>query len=631
MKDLIGDDHKTLHPRLMEACQKDLDSFEAEQIRKVYPGVVRPKLRLESFKIGQCEVQLGDDDAYNDHMRNLHGVVTTVSDKKHRSGIYPNLNNIPSSNGVEGILNELVPTLKTISAAGGQHVPMNRLKAKPGRKEVEMGIDDLKTVLAADGRVVPGAVTAPLDSYGHITTRMKELVHESDHPVMQRAYAQLAGRRWERGHILKIEHMEKAIREIINKNSAEIAMKRFSDFRFSELRGLSSQIVDMANMVEEFFHEEMQVISYEKDANGVNVPLLINPTYTKQLKDALCIYKIVTKAPEYENAGYKGKIRELLQPAIENISVFDMDHLCKVLKKWEEDWSMFEDKPKPAEKGDKAAANLAKGGRIKKEDSPPVEKKTVEKLKQEVAKISFTTVTFRKHAKNVDDATFGKNSNRLCYWCLGEECLKGRMKQWFKEKPNEPKIKGYAVFRTQVDKLTCNMCPKYPEVNQRKEKGAEIYLATTPDSEAEISILEESMSEEESMSIPEEKNGYYHCYISCANYTNKCRNPEECKQQKKEKKPSSQCPMNKVLKDHYCGEVGEMEERHFNRANRERKPKWVRAGIVGNMVKYKEARDYLQKEEDTIQAHYIEVIEKPSKTEVSNGDLTVDISDDFGG
>ena len=68
-----------------------------------------------------------------------------------------------------------------------------------------------------------------------------------------------------------------------------------------------------------------------------------------------------------------------------------MDHLCKVLKKWENDWSMFEDKPKPAEKGDKAAANLAKGGakkedfnRIKKEDLPPVEKKIVERLKQEV-------------------------------------------------------------------------------------------------------------------------------------------------------------------------------------------------------------------------------------------------------
>ena len=63
---------------------------------------------------------------------------------------------------------------------------------------------------------------------------------------------------------MKIEHMEKAIREIINKNSAEIAMKRFSEYRFSEARGISGQIVDMANMVDEFFHEEMQLITYEK-------------------------------------------------------------------------------------------------------------------------------------------------------------------------------------------------------------------------------------------------------------------------------------------------------------------------------------------------------------------------------
>ena len=151
MMELIGDDQKTLHPRLVGACQTDLDSFEAEQLKKAYPGIKRPKLRLESFKIGTCDVQLGDDDAYNDHMRNLHGVVTTVSNKKHKSGIYPNLDSTPSGNGVENILNELVPTLKTISAAGGKHIPMNRLKAKPGRKEVEMGIEDLKVNLIADG------------------------------------------------------------------------------------------------------------------------------------------------------------------------------------------------------------------------------------------------------------------------------------------------------------------------------------------------------------------------------------------------------------------------------------------------------------------------------------------------
>ena len=117
----------------------------------------------------------------------------------------------------------------------------------------------------------------------------------------------------------------------------------------------------------------MQIIAYEKNTMGEAEPLIINPVYSKVLKDAFCIYKIVTKAPEYDNSGYKGTIRKLLQPAMENISLFDIDNVCEALKKWETDWGMFEDKPKPAEKGDKAAANLAKGG-VRKEDLPPVEK-----------------------------------------------------------------------------------------------------------------------------------------------------------------------------------------------------------------------------------------------------------------
>ena len=33
--ELIGDVQKTLHPRLVEACQTDLDSFEAEQLKYI--------------------------------------------------------------------------------------------------------------------------------------------------------------------------------------------------------------------------------------------------------------------------------------------------------------------------------------------------------------------------------------------------------------------------------------------------------------------------------------------------------------------------------------------------------------------------------------------------------------------
>ena len=105
----------------------------------------------------------------------------------------------------------------------------------------------------------------------------------------------------------------------------------------------------------------MQVVTFEKKADGEEVPLVTSPTFTKQLKHALCIYKLFTKAPEYSNPGYKGKLRELLQPAVENLSVFDMDQLCKGLKKFEDDWSICDEKPKPADKGDKAAANRQKG------------------------------------------------------------------------------------------------------------------------------------------------------------------------------------------------------------------------------------------------------------------------------
>ena len=112
--------------------------------------------------------------------------------------------------------------------------------------------------------------------------------------------------------------------------------------------------------------------------------------------------------------------------------------------------------------------------------------------------------------------------------------LKGKDEEMVQRKPNEPKTKEYASFRHQVDKLTCSMFPKYTEVNQRMERGAEIYKATNPDSEAEVNSDEESMSDDESMSISEEKIGYYHCYKSCATYDDRCTYPEECEQQKRQ-------------------------------------------------------------------------------------------------
>ena len=102
--------------------------------------------------------------------------------------------------------------------------PSADYKQNQGEKKVEMGIEDLKINLISDGRLIPGAKKTHLDHYGHVTQRMLELVHENDQPQMKRTYAQLSKHRWERGHEVHIDIMEKAIRDIINKNSAEIAL-----------------------------------------------------------------------------------------------------------------------------------------------------------------------------------------------------------------------------------------------------------------------------------------------------------------------------------------------------------------------------------------------------------------------
>ena len=49
----------------------------------------------------------------------------------------------------------------------------------------------------------------------------------------------------------------------------------------------------------------------------------------------------------------------MLQPALEDITKFNINTFIKELKKFETDWTMFEEKPKPATPTEEAKANLA--------------------------------------------------------------------------------------------------------------------------------------------------------------------------------------------------------------------------------------------------------------------------------
>ena len=61
---------------------------------------------------------------------------------------------------------------------------------------------------------------------------------------------------------------------------------------------------------------------------------------------------------------------------MENLSVFDINEFSKGLKKFEEDWAMFDEKTKPSAPADKAQANVAvKGDKPQRLDLPPMDKK----------------------------------------------------------------------------------------------------------------------------------------------------------------------------------------------------------------------------------------------------------------
>ena len=153
--------------------------------------------------------------------------------------------------------------------------------------------------------------------------------------------------------------MEAAIKELINKNAGESAIREFSEFRFEPNVAISKQVISMSRMVDEFYPEEMEIRAYEKDHSG-KPKVHRNPLFTKQLRDIFCLFKIFERLPENVNKGYKGQIRKLLQPAMQNISLFRIDEFIKELKIFEEEWTMFEpSSTKPAAPADNAQANMA--------------------------------------------------------------------------------------------------------------------------------------------------------------------------------------------------------------------------------------------------------------------------------
>ena len=98
------------------------------------------------------------------------------------------------------------------------------------------------------------------------------------------------------------------------------------------------------------------------------------------------------------------------------------------------------------------------------------------------------------------------------------------------------------------------------------------------------------------------------------NYEIPCKFPRKCRQQRQENKD---CPIKEILGEHLCGDRKKIPERDFNSMNRRRESdqRLDKVGIIGDMIEYRETRDYFQNAKRTIQANFLEVNEESSEDE----------------
>ena len=86
-------------------------------------------------------MQLGSAAEYNDHAGNIHGIkLESQEEEDYETSVSDQDNSTQEHQAEEGAtkaLEVMVPTLKRIGANSGSYVPMNGMRGKPGKKEVE--------------------------------------------------------------------------------------------------------------------------------------------------------------------------------------------------------------------------------------------------------------------------------------------------------------------------------------------------------------------------------------------------------------------------------------------------------------------------------------------------------------
>ena len=98
----------------------------ANELKERYKTLKCLDVGVYSYKLGWCEMQLGSAGAYNDHIRDIHGVKTEIQESEDHDTSNPDQDNStqesPDNEGTTKALKVMVPTLKRINANTGKYI-----------------------------------------------------------------------------------------------------------------------------------------------------------------------------------------------------------------------------------------------------------------------------------------------------------------------------------------------------------------------------------------------------------------------------------------------------------------------------------------------------------------------------
>ena len=198
----------------------------------------------------------------------------------------------------------------------------------------------------------------------------------------------------------------------------------------------------------------------------------------------LTIFIILARQPRDVNPSYQGKIRELLKPFLESTSEFCMKTFVDTIEAYEDSKNLFVDKVKPQVKASLSKGNPGKtpyGKGYDRSEKPAPDQQTIQRLKTNAQNKTkkWEVTAWKTHQNDCTTATFGTNSNRICFWCVETECLRSRGEAYRNKGPEfqlKPGAK-YAEWREKMDKDTKDMCTNFATLNSRLPGGAKVSKA----------------------------------------------------------------------------------------------------------------------------------------------------------